>query len=117
MKFIVKIANNIVISYEMIALEGIFIERPSTKFTESQQDMIDYKTIYIHFHYSKRNKNNREVHANITMPIGKFLDGDRMMYIDAGKEQIYYKDIVANPAKAAARINNLILLDTIEALP
>lgn len=115
MKFIVKIANNIAIAYEMIALEGIFIERPSTKFTESQQDMVDYKTIYIHFHYSKRN--NREVHANITMPIGKFLDGDRMMYIDAGKEQIYYKDIVANPAKTAAKINNLILLDTIEALP
>lgn len=115
MKFIVKIANNIVITYEMIALEGIFVERPRTKFTESQQDMVDYKTIYIHFHYSK--KNGREVHANTTMPIGEFLDGNRMMYIDAGKEQIYYKDIVANPAKAEAKINNLILLDTIEALP
>ena len=37
--------------------------------------------------------------------------------LDTGKEQIYYKDIVANPAKAAAKINNLILLDIIEALP
>ena len=115
MKFIVKIANNIAITYEMIALEGIFIERPRTKLAESQVDMIDYKTVYIHFHYSKRN--DREVHANTTMLIGEFLEGNRMMYIDAGKEQIYYKDIVANPAKAAAKINNLILLDTIEALP